>query len=190
MRFMVQTDVHAFLAWFDVSFECTHTKVRFSTGPHAKYTHWKYVSAPPFLRVVLLTGSMLSIRQTVFYTPDTLTVSEGEQITGRLSCAPNARNPRDLDITIAYRTPHDTQETEIHYKMCVCFLFFFRIVSGLGSWTNADGLSGHDDRTPLSNSFITLTTMFDTQFALWLCFRIWTLAIQHGDTWAFGTYRY
>ncbi|CAL1706877.1 unnamed protein product [Somion occarium] len=88
--------VHAFLAWFDVSFECTHTKVRFSTGPHAKYTHWK---------------------QTVFYTPDTLTVSEGEQITGRLSCAPNARNPRDLDITIAYRTPHDTQETEIHYKM-------------------------------------------------------------------------
>ena len=36
-------DIHAFLAWFDISFACTHKKVGFSTGPHAKYTHWKYV---------------------------------------------------------------------------------------------------------------------------------------------------
>lgn len=41
------TDVHAFLAWFDISFECTHKKVRFSTGPHAQYTHWKYVQCLP-----------------------------------------------------------------------------------------------------------------------------------------------
>ena len=34
-------DVHAFLAWFDISFDCTHKMVSFSTGPHAKYTHWK-----------------------------------------------------------------------------------------------------------------------------------------------------
>ncbi len=34
-------DVHAFLAWFDILFDCTHTKVKFSTCPHAKYTHWK-----------------------------------------------------------------------------------------------------------------------------------------------------
>lgn len=33
--------VHAFLAWFDISFECTHKKVKFSTGPHSQYTHWK-----------------------------------------------------------------------------------------------------------------------------------------------------
>ncbi|KAL4243977.1 Protein arginine N-methyltransferase [Abortiporus biennis] len=88
--------VHAFLAWFDISFECTHKKVQFSTGPHAKYTHWK---------------------QTVFYTPETLTVSEGDTITGRLSCAPNARNPRDLDITLAYKTPKEPTETVINYKM-------------------------------------------------------------------------
>ena len=44
-----------------------------------------------------------SRRQTVFYTPDTLTVSAGQKITGQLSCAPNARNNRDLDITIAYK---------------------------------------------------------------------------------------
>ncbi|KAI0930454.1 type I protein arginine N-methyltransferase Rmt1, variant 5 [Taiwanofungus camphoratus] len=87
--------VHAFLAWFDISFECTHTKVKFSTGPHAKYTHWK---------------------QTVFYTPDTLTVSEGYKITGRLSCAPNARNNRDLDIAIAYQVGSEP-ETEVQYKM-------------------------------------------------------------------------
>ncbi|KZT11010.1 S-adenosyl-L-methionine-dependent methyltransferase [Laetiporus sulphureus 93-53] len=87
--------VHAFLAWFDISFECTHTKVRFSTGPHSKYTHWK---------------------QTVFYTPNTITVSAGEDISGRLTCAPNARNNRDLDITITYRV-RDDPETEIQYKM-------------------------------------------------------------------------
>ncbi|THH32503.1 hypothetical protein EUX98_g1694 [Antrodiella citrinella] len=87
--------VHAFLAWFDISFECTHTQVRFSTGPHAKYTHWK---------------------QTVFYTPNTLKVSSGDDITGELSCAPNARNPRDLDIIISYETPSNKKE-EIKYKM-------------------------------------------------------------------------
>ncbi|KAF9268713.1 S-adenosyl-L-methionine-dependent methyltransferase [Marasmius fiardii PR-910] len=87
--------VHAFLAWFDISFECTHKKVKFSTGPHAQYTHWK---------------------QTVFYTPNTVTVSEGEAITGRLTCAPNARNNRDLDISILYSTPHDP-EVNMQYKM-------------------------------------------------------------------------
>jgi len=88
--------VHAFLAWFDISFECTHTKVKFSTGPHARYTHWK---------------------QTVFYTAETLTVNQGESITGRLTCAPNARNNRDLDITISYKTPNDMEEQTIQYKM-------------------------------------------------------------------------
>ncbi|KAA1471735.1 protein arginine N-methyltransferase [Dentipellis sp. KUC8613] len=87
--------VHAFLAWFDISFECTHKKVQFSTGPHAKYTHWK---------------------QTVFYTPNTLTVSQGDTIKGTLKCSPNARNNRDLDITISYAT-NDEPETTIDYKM-------------------------------------------------------------------------
>ncbi|OJT06320.1 Protein arginine N-methyltransferase 1 [Trametes pubescens] len=86
---------HAFLAWFDILFDCTHTKVKFSTGPHAKYTHWK---------------------QTVFYTPDTITVSEGQKITGRLSCAPNGRNPRDLDIAITYEAEGEPAK-EIQYKI-------------------------------------------------------------------------
>ncbi|KAF7376388.1 Protein arginine N-methyltransferase 1 [Mycena sanguinolenta] len=87
--------VHAFLAWFDISFDCTHKKVKFSTGPHAQYTHWK---------------------QTVFYTPSTLRLSQGDKITGSLSCAPNARNNRDLDITITHKVEGE-EETKIQYKM-------------------------------------------------------------------------
>jgi protein arginine N-methyltransferase 1 len=34
-------DIHAFLGWFDCSFDACHKPVKFSTGPHAKYTHWK-----------------------------------------------------------------------------------------------------------------------------------------------------
>ncbi|KAH6914455.1 putative arginine methyltransferase [Coprinopsis sp. MPI-PUGE-AT-0042] len=88
--------VHAFLAWFDISFECTHKKVKFSTGPHAQYTHWK---------------------QTVFYTPDTLTASEGDKIVGRLTCAPNKRNPRDLDIGITYKREDEEEARTVQYKM-------------------------------------------------------------------------
>ncbi|KAI0697253.1 S-adenosyl-L-methionine-dependent methyltransferase [Cytidiella melzeri] len=88
--------VHAFLAWFDISFEACHKPVKFSTGPHARYTHWK---------------------QTVFYTPDTLTVCAGEQITGELKCAPNARNNRDLDIEITLKTADAPSSLTIHYKM-------------------------------------------------------------------------
>ena len=58
------------------------------------------------------------LRQTVFYTPNTLTISAGESITGTLSCAPNARNNRDLDISITYKTTGEP-ETTMHYKMCV-----------------------------------------------------------------------
>ena len=69
----------------------------------------------------------------MFYTPDTLTVSEGEKITGRLSCAPNARNNRDLDITIAYRVS-DGPEAEIQYKMCVFLSFLFSAFFCVLSW--------------------------------------------------------
>merc|ERR1711939_131454 len=73
--------VHAFLGWFDCAFRACHKPVSFSTGPHAKYTHWK---------------------QTVFYLGDMVTLQEGESIEGTMSVAPNARNPRDLDIVVEY----------------------------------------------------------------------------------------
>jgi len=88
--------IHAFLGWFDINFDCTHTKVKFSTGPHAQYTHWK---------------------QTVFYTPgSSLRVAQGEEIKGTLTCAPNARNNRDLDISIAWATKN-SGELKFDYKM-------------------------------------------------------------------------
>mgnify|MGYP003317018797 CR=1 FL=1 len=51
----------------------------FTTSPFAKYTHWK---------------------QTVFYLKKAITVCQGEEIKGRITCAPNAKNPRDLDVRI------------------------------------------------------------------------------------------
>jgi protein arginine N-methyltransferase 1 len=73
--------IHAMVVWFDIEFSKCHVPIRFSTGPHAKYTHWK---------------------QTVFYLPEELLIQNGETVTGRLSSKPNVNNPRDIDITIAY----------------------------------------------------------------------------------------
>jgi len=72
---------HAFVAYFDIEFSKCHKPIYFSTGPKSRYTHWK---------------------QTVFYLSDVLCIKQGEQINGTLSCKPNAKNPRDLDITIDY----------------------------------------------------------------------------------------
>ena len=57
-----RADVHALLAWFDVSFSACHKPVSFSTGPHAKYTHWK---------------------QTVFYTGEALAVDGASSVLRR-----------------------------------------------------------------------------------------------------------
>ncbi|ORY88172.1 S-adenosyl-L-methionine-dependent methyltransferase [Leucosporidium creatinivorum] len=74
--------VHAFLGWFDVAFRACHKSVSFSTGPHAKYTHWK---------------------QTVLYLGDMATVKANDTIEGKISVAPNGKNPRDLDIVLDYK---------------------------------------------------------------------------------------
>ena len=69
--------VHALIAWFDIDFTACHKPISFSTGPHAKYTHWK---------------------QTVFYLRDVLTMEDGEVLNGYLENKPNDKNKRDLDI--------------------------------------------------------------------------------------------
>ena len=73
--------VHALIAWFDIDFTACHKPIRFSTGPHTKYTHWK---------------------QTVFYLHEVLTVEEGEVVHGTLTNKPNEKNKRDLDIALTY----------------------------------------------------------------------------------------
>jgi hypothetical protein len=110
-------DIHAFLGWFDINFDCTHTKVKFSTGPHAPYTHWKCVQC-----LITFYCPDLLCRQTVFYTPGTpLRVVQGEEIRGSLTCAPNARNNRDLDISVTYAT-ESSGDIKFDYKMCVSSL--------------------------------------------------------------------
>jgi len=87
--------VHAFIAWFDITFSCCHKPVYFSTGPASKYTHWK---------------------QTVFYLKDTLSIVSGDKISGFITVAPNAKNERDLDISLQidfdgqYQSVHKTQD--------------------------------------------------------------------------------
>jgi len=71
--------VHALVAFFDVGFRQIHKPLFFSTGPQARYTHWK---------------------QTVFYLKDMITINEGEEMSGNITCEPNQKNPRDLDISI------------------------------------------------------------------------------------------
>jgi protein arginine N-methyltransferase 1 len=78
--------IHALIAWFDIEFASGHKPVRFSTGPHTKYTHWK---------------------QTVFYIPNVIAVKNGEYISGVLQNKPNDKNPRDLDIKITYNLETD-----------------------------------------------------------------------------------
>ncbi len=71
----------AMVVYFDIEFSHCHKPVKFSTGPHARYTHWK---------------------QTVFYLATPLTMERGEVVTGTLRCRPNSKNHRDLDIELAY----------------------------------------------------------------------------------------
>ena len=82
-RFRARRDdfIHALIAWFDIDFNACHKPVKFSTGPHSKYTHWK---------------------QTVFYLREVLTVKDGEEISGWLTSKPTKQNKRDLDVTIEY----------------------------------------------------------------------------------------
>lgn len=132
----------------------------FSTGPHAKYTHWKrafsfslsssfsvfalltrpYSPYPSSLRQFLndhspsfLTPSVhfffrpllsldsplfspaflsqqppSNLTETVFYLSDMHTVEQGDKLTGELTCAPNGKNPRDLDIVIDYKVQSKT----------------------------------------------------------------------------------
>jgi len=69
--------LHALVAYFTVEFSETHTKINFSTGPKAQYTHWK---------------------QTVFYLQEPVVVNKGEVFDGEIAVNRNKNNPRDLDI--------------------------------------------------------------------------------------------
>ncbi|XP_049848879.1 uncharacterized protein LOC126316827 [Schistocerca gregaria] len=74
--------IHAFAAYFDVEFTDCQEQIRFSTAPDQEPTHWN---------------------QTIFYLKDVLPVNVGEVIKGKISTTPNAKNFRDLNISIEYQ---------------------------------------------------------------------------------------
>lgn len=93
--------IHALVSWFDIEFTACHKTIRFSTGPHTKYTHWK---------------------QTVFYFKDVLTVQDGEKVECNLMVRPNSKNRRDLDVKIDYALETDdanrNAKGSLEYRMC------------------------------------------------------------------------
>jgi protein arginine N-methyltransferase 1 len=93
--------IHALVSWFDIEFTACHKTIRFSTGPHTKYTHWK---------------------QTVFYFKDVLTVQNGETVQCNLDVRPNSKNRRDLDVKIDYMLETDdsnrSAKGSCEYRMC------------------------------------------------------------------------
>ena len=85
--------VHALIAWFDCDFSAMKNRVTLPTGPFRRETHWK---------------------QTVFYLNKVLKGDPGAVISGALRCAPNAGNPRDLDIRMDIRfRSEQTGEEEV-----------------------------------------------------------------------------
>lgn len=90
--------VHGLVSFFEVAWTQIHKPIGFSTSPLARYTHWK---------------------QTIFYLQEPLTVCAGEVITGDISCKPNKRNRRDLDITVqlAFHGRYSSADTAVHYRL-------------------------------------------------------------------------
>jgi len=88
--------VHAFVAYFNVQFSKCHTKIGFSTGPRAEYTHWK---------------------QTVFYLDEPIVGEKGDLIKGHMKVNRNKGNPRDLDIKITSGLDDGRFKNERSYRL-------------------------------------------------------------------------
>ena len=89
--------IHALVAYFDIEFRATHSRVRFSTGPQAEYTHWK---------------------QTVFYLSEGVRVEkEGGRLKGEMRVRKNEKNPRDIDITIDWMIVGKTKRKTQEYRL-------------------------------------------------------------------------
>jgi type I protein arginine methyltransferase len=91
--------IHGLVAYFECAFTQIHKPIGFSTAPFARYTHWK---------------------QTILYLQNPLTICAGEEIEGEISCKPNKRNRRDLDIglTIHFSGLHSKANRKtVYYRL-------------------------------------------------------------------------
>ena len=98
MKALRNDNVHAFVSYFECAFTGVDVPVGFSTSPRSTYTHWK---------------------QTIFYMKDPIYVEEGDEFVGKISCVPNAKNERDLDISIAIKLDgkNSSYEGTLHYML-------------------------------------------------------------------------
>ena len=90
--------IHGLVAYFECAFTQVHKPIGFSTAPFCRYTHWK---------------------QTIFYLHDTLVVCKGETMEGEISCEPNKKNRRDLDIglSLSFHGKHTNLDKHIDYRL-------------------------------------------------------------------------
>lgn len=86
--------VHALTAHFDVDFGACPQPFGFSTSPEVEYTHWKH---------------------TVFYLEQPLELTRGSKLRLSLKVARNAKNQRDIDVSIRYRAA--TADWTQHYTL-------------------------------------------------------------------------
>ena len=83
------------VAWFDIEFGNLNNIIRFSTGPSAKYTHWK---------------------STVFYLDGDYKVAAGDRLEGNIFCTKSKKNFRELDIKISYKLKN-VEEKKVRYQL-------------------------------------------------------------------------
>jgi len=91
--------IHGLVAYFECAFTQVHKPIGFSTAPFARFTHWK---------------------QTILYLDETVTICSGETLSGEISCKPNRRNKRDLDIGVALKLKGRYSKLEggtVHYRL-------------------------------------------------------------------------
>ncbi|KNH05275.1 arginine N-methyltransferase [Perkinsela sp. CCAP 1560/4] len=97
LRAKKQQVMHGICGHFDTLFDL-HDSVLLTTSPYGTQTHWK---------------------QTVFYLAEPISLQAGNVVSGRLSCRPNARNHRDLDIHICMDVENgaETVRLEQDYRL-------------------------------------------------------------------------
>mmetsp|Transcript_51933 Transcript_51933/g.52908 ORF Transcript_51933/g.52908 Transcript_51933/m.52908 type:complete len:449 (+) Transcript_51933:44-1390(+) len=90
--------IHGLVAYFECAFTQVHKPIGFSTSPFCRYTHWK---------------------QTIFYLPENLVICDKEKITGHITCKPNRKNRRDLDIGISILVDgeHSKSSFSVDYRL-------------------------------------------------------------------------
>lgn len=93
---------HAYIVWFDCEFP-GKDKVTLYTGPMKPYTHWK---------------------QTVFYMDSVLDLKKGDKINGSILSKPNATNPREIDIEIAWSLKTDTDD--LYREQSGSYMYYMR----------------------------------------------------------------